>query len=122
MRLYRPGLVWRLRRAVRRRVRTSKSLRRRTRWWNKSFNLERPAIYEPLLFIILATAISVHYAEDGTACLLTCLTLYCTATALLRSRILQSSMTISPERILFQFYPLSDAHFFRWSLERFLWK
>jgi hypothetical protein len=122
MRLYSLALIWRLRRAVRRRVRKSKSLRRRTRWWNKSFRLERPVVYEPLLMIFLATIISGRYSEAGSAWLLTCLTVYCTATAVWRSRVLQSTMTVSPERILFHFYPLSDAQFFRWSLEGFLWK
>jgi hypothetical protein len=122
MRLYNLALVWRLRRAVRRRVRKSRSLRRGARWWNKSFRLERPAIYEPLLLIFLATTISIHYPKNGDGWLLACLTLYCTATALARPRQLQMLMTVSPERLLFHFYPLSDDRFFRWSLDVFLWK
>jgi len=121
MRLHSLALVWRLRRAVRQRVRKSKSLRRRARWWRRSFRLERPAIYEPLLTIVLAVVIAIH-RDKGNAWLLACLTLYCTATAVLRSRQLQSLMTTSPERLLFHFYPLSDAHFFHWGLQGFLWK
>ena len=121
MRLYSLALVWRLRRAVRQRVRKSKSLRRRARWWRRSFKLDRPAIYEPLLIIVLAAIIAIH-REKGNAWLLACLTLYCTATAVMRSRQLQSLMTVSLERLLFHFYPLSDTHFFRWGLQVFLWK
>jgi hypothetical protein len=122
MRLYNLALVWRLRRAVRRRIRKSRSVRRRARWWNKSFKLERPVIYEPLLLIFLATTISIHYPTNGDGWLLACLTLYCTATALARPRQLQMLMTVSPERLLFHFYPLSDDRFFRWGLDAFLWK
>ena len=121
MRLYSLELLWRLRRAVRQRVRKSRSLRRRARWWRRSFKLDRPAVYEPLLIVALASAIAIH-REKGNAWLLACLTLYCSATAVLRSRQLQSLMTTSPERWLFHFYPLSDAHFFDWGLQGFLWK
>ena len=121
MRLYSPALVWRLRRAARWRVRQSRSLRRRSRWWRNSFKLERPAVYEPLLIILLASIVAIHQ-EKGSAWLLACLTLYCTATAIMRSRQLQALMTSSPERLLFYFYPLPDASFFHWALQGFLWK
>jgi hypothetical protein len=122
MGLHSAALVWRLRQAVKRRVRKSKNLRHRGQLWHRNFTLEHPAVYEPILIIFLASTISIHYPANGTAWLFACLTLYCTATAVMRSRQLQSLMTISPERFVFQFYPLSDRHFFRWSLERFLWK
>jgi len=121
MRLYDPALVRRLRRAAQRRMRETKSLRRRASWSSRSVTLRYPAIYEPLLIIFLAAIIAINQ-EKGGLWLLTCLTLYCTATAIQRSFQLQALMTVSLERLLFYFYPLSDADFFHWAMQGFMVK